>query len=132
MTMPADGTPIPGIDTSSTGGVEPPTGTEDDFAQFLSSLEGTGFEYPATLSSVLNQGGTNDDPELDEDGNPVVPTSTTPPVQGEGTQTPVAPSPGANPPAPPVSSTQTVRIGDKDVPLAEVQQLYELGLAIRQ
>jgi hypothetical protein len=87
----------------------PPTEDDEDpaaFDQFLQSLSDSSFEYPA-------RGQHGPDPESEPDPEEEEPE----------------PEPDNPPTMPP---TGTVRIGDRDVPLGEVQALYELGQMFRE
>ena len=108
-------------DTDSTQGITVPGDeTETEFQTFLDSLGGS-FEYRGNDTIVRED--DNVPPPVDEE------VSDTTPVPGEDTETAPVITPGDNPPAPPVT---TVRFGDQDIPLAEVEELYSLGKTIRE
>jgi hypothetical protein len=79
-----------------------PGGPEIDFDQFVSTLESAGWNADNALPS------THEPPPSEPPNEPPPPT-------------------GDAPPEPTTPPAETVRIGDKDVPLAEVTALYELG-----
>ena len=112
-------------DSDSTQGLTTVDDSETEFQTFLDSLGGS-FEYRGNDTIVRED--DNVIAPLEDDGE----VSDTTPVSGEDTETTGEITPGDNPPAPPVTPTDTVRIGEQDVPLDEVTTLYELGRTIRE